>query len=83
MHNPAFRGGENMFSSQLKAAGSGLSALAFFPSVGATGPTTRPALSLFKFRAHSLYPVAPCVRFLGVLNPANPLITRERRNVLP
>ncbi len=61
----------------------GSSALVFFTSVGATSPTTRPALSLSKFRAHSLYPVAPCVGFLGVHNPANPLITRERRNVLP
>jgi len=29
------------------------------------------------------YPVAPCVQFLGSFNPANPIITRKLRNVLP
>jgi hypothetical protein len=52
-------------------------------SVGAAGPATRPALSLFEFLANSLYPPVPCFRSLSVLNPANPLIPRKRRNILP
>jgi hypothetical protein len=59
------------------------STLAFFSSVGATGPATRPALSLFEFLANSLYPPEPCFRSLSVLNPANPLIPRDRRYILP
>jgi len=51
--------------------------------MNATGPTTRPALSVSKLRARPLDPVAPRLRFLGGLNPADPLIAREGRNTLP
>jgi hypothetical protein len=49
----------------------------------AAGPAARPALSLHKPRARPLDPPAPCFRLFGILDPADPLITRERRNILP
>ncbi len=52
-------------------------------TMGATSPTTRPALSVNKLRAHPLDPVTPCLRFLSGLNPADPLIAREWCNILP
>jgi hypothetical protein len=57
--------------------------LAVFLSMGATSPTTRPAHPFFEFGTHSLDPVTSCFPFFGIFNPANPLITRERRNILP
>ena len=55
----------------------------FFSTMGATGPTTRPPLSLFKFRARPFNPTISCLRFFGRLNPADLLIARKRRNVFP
>jgi hypothetical protein len=52
-------------------------------TMNATDPTTRPALSVYKLRARSLDPTTPRLRFLGGLNPADPLIAREWRNILP
>ena len=49
----------------------------------ATGPTTRPALSVYKLFARPLDPVISSPWFLGGQNPANPLITREWCNILP
>ena len=46
-------------------------------------PATRPAYSFFKFRAHPLNVLPSGFRFLDGDNPANPLIAREWRNILP
>jgi len=48
-----------------------------------TGPTARPALSVYKTRARPLYPATPRLCFHRGLNPADPLIAREWRNILP
>src|SRR5438034_9037976 len=49
----------------------------------ATGPTTRPTLSFNQLRTHSLNVLLSRFRFLDRGSPANPLITRERRQVVP
>ena len=49
----------------------------------ATDPTTRSALSFFELSAHSLYMESSRFRFLDGDSPADPLIARERRNILP
>jgi len=49
----------------------------------AAGPTTRPAHSFYKLGVRPFNPVTPCLRFLGRNNPADPLIARQRRNILP
>jgi hypothetical protein len=52
-------------------------------AVRAAWPATRPAHSFFKFRAYALNVLLSGFRFLDGDNPADPLIPRERRNVLP
>lgn len=54
-----------------------------FPSVRTAWPTTRPAHSFLKFRAYPLNVLPSGFRFLDGDNPADPLIARERRDVLP
>ncbi len=49
----------------------------------ATGPTTRPAHSFLKLRAHSLDVLPSGFRLLDGENPADPFIAREWRNILP
>ena len=46
-------------------------------------PATRPAHSFLKFRTHPLDVLLSGFRFLDRDNPADPLIAREWRNVLP
>ena len=46
-------------------------------------PATRPAHSFFKFRAHPLNVLPTGFRFLDGEYPADPLIARERRKILP
>ena len=46
-------------------------------------PTTRPTLSFNQLRTHSLDMLFSRFRFLHRGRPANPLITRERRQVVP
>ena len=46
-------------------------------------PATRPAHSFLKFRAHPLNVLPSGFRFFDGDNPADPLIPREWRNVLP
>ena len=52
-------------------------------AVRTTWPATRPAHSLFKFRAYPLNVLPSGFRFLDGDNPADPLIAREWRNILP
>lgn len=54
-----------------------------FGSVRTAWPATRPALSFFEARAYLLDVVPSGFRLLDVGNPADPLIARERRDVLP
>ena len=49
----------------------------------ASWPTTGPALSGGKIFARHSEPLASRLSLLGVLDPADPLITRERRDILP
>jgi hypothetical protein len=46
-------------------------------------PATRPAHSFLKFRAYPLNVLPSGFRFLDGENPADPLIAREWRNILP
>jgi hypothetical protein len=46
-------------------------------------PATRSAHSFLKFRAYLLNVLPSGFRFLDGDNPADPLITREWRNILP
>src|SRR5262245_33232967 len=46
-------------------------------------PTTGSTLSVFEARTAPFDPVSSCFCFFGRLDPADPLIARERRNVLP
>src|ERR1700686_736661 len=46
-------------------------------------PATRPVGSFFKFRTYPLNVLPSGFRFLDGDNPADPLIAREWRNVLP
>ena len=46
-------------------------------------PATRSAHSFFKFRAYTLNVLPSGFRFLDGDNPADPLIAREGRNILP
>src|SRR6516162_913326 len=46
-------------------------------------PATRPAHSFLKFRAYPLNVLPSGFRFLDGDHPADPLIARERRNILP
>ena len=46
-------------------------------------PATRPAHSFLKFRAYPLNVLPSGLRFLDGDNPADPLIAREWRNILP
>ena len=55
----------------------------FISAVRTAGPATRPAHSLFEFRAYSLDVLPSGFRFLDGDNPADPLIAREWRNILP
>jgi hypothetical protein len=52
-------------------------------AVGTAGPATRPAHSFFKFRAYALNVLPSGFRFLDRYNPADPVIAREWRNILP
>ena len=52
-------------------------------AVRAAWPTTRPAHSFLKFRTHTLDVLSSSFRFLDRDNPANPLIARQWRNILP
>jgi hypothetical protein len=52
-------------------------------AVRAAWPATRPPHSFFKFRAYPLNVLPSGFRFLDGDNPADPLIAREWRNVLP
>ena len=52
-------------------------------AVRAAWPAARPAHSFFKFRAYSLNVLPSSLRFLDGNSPADPLIARERRNILP
>ena len=54
-----------------------------FSAVRTAWPATRPAHSFFQFRAYPLDVLSSGFRFLDGDNPADPLITREWRNVLP
>lgn len=49
----------------------------------ATGPATRPTLSCFKLSARPFNPTISCLLFFGRLNPTDPLIARQRGNILP
>jgi hypothetical protein len=51
--------------------------------MGTAWPATRPAHSFLKFRAHPPNVLLSGFRFLNGDNPADPLIAREWRNVLP
>ena len=51
--------------------------------VRAAWPATRPAHSFLKFRAYPLNVLPSGFRFLDGDNPADPLIAREWRNILP
>jgi hypothetical protein len=55
----------------------------FFSAVRTARPATRSAHSFLKFRAYSLNVLSSRFRFLDGDNPADPLIAREWRNVLP
>ena len=46
-------------------------------------PTTGPSLSVFEVGTAPCDPAGSRVCFFGRLDPADPLIARERRNVLP
>src|SRR5262249_36631301 len=46
-------------------------------------PTTGSPLSVFEAGTAPFDPVSSCFCFFGRLDPADPLIARERRNVLP
>lgn len=48
-----------------------------------TGPTTRPSLSFHKPCACTLDSSASCLRFLRILNPTDPLVTRKWRDFFP
>jgi hypothetical protein len=52
-------------------------------SVRASGPATRPALTILKVLAGPVDPLETCVRPFGGLNPAYSFIARERCKVLP
>ena len=54
-----------------------------FSAVRTAWPAARSAHSFLKFRAHSLNVLSSRFRFLDGDNPADPLIAREWRNVLP
>ena|SRR6266566_3013458 len=54
-----------------------------FSAMRTAWPATRPARSFLKFRAYALNVLPSGFRFLDGDNPADPLIARERRNVLP
>ena len=56
---------------------------ALLSTMNTTGPATRPAHSFYKLRTRPLDPVATRLRFLGGDYPANPLIARKRRNIIP
>lgn len=55
----------------------------FISAVRTSRPATRPAHSFFKFRAYPLNVLPSGFRFLDGDNPADPLIAREWRNILP
>jgi hypothetical protein len=52
-------------------------------AVRAAGPATRAAHSFFQFRAYALDVLPSGFRFFDGDDPADPLIAREWRNVLP
>ena len=52
-------------------------------TVGAAGPTARPAHALAHFIKADCYTAAPGFIFLGGYNPTNPLIAREWRDIFP
>jgi hypothetical protein len=54
-----------------------------FSTVRTAWPATRPAHSFLKFRAYPLNVLPSGFRFLDGDNPADPLIAREWRNILP
>ena len=54
-----------------------------YSAVRTAWPATRPAHSFFKFRAYPLNVLPSGFRFLDGDNPADPLIAREWRNILP
>jgi len=52
-------------------------------SVRTAWPATRSAHSFFKFRVYTVNVLPSGFRFLDGDNPADPLIAREGRNILP
>ena len=58
-------------------------ASALVSAVRTAWPATRPAHSFLKFRAYPLNVLPSGFRFLDGDNPADPLIAREWRNILP
>ena len=52
-------------------------------AMGTPGPATRPPFSVLEVLAAPFYPLSPCFGLLGRFNPTNPLIARQRREVLP
>jgi len=54
-----------------------------FSAVRTAWPAARSAHSFLKFRAYSLNVLSSRFRFLDGDNPADPLIAREWRNILP
>jgi hypothetical protein len=54
-----------------------------FSAVRTAWPATRPAHSFLEFRAYPLNMLSSGFRFLDGDNPADPLIAREWRNILP
>ncbi len=49
----------------------------------AAGPTTGAALSSYQFVERPLDVISSRFRFFGGDSPADPLIARKRRNILP
>jgi hypothetical protein len=49
----------------------------------AAGPTARPPHPFFKLRAHPFDMLPPCLIFFDGDGPADPLVPREGRYVLP
>src|SRR5262245_52265767 len=54
-----------------------------FSTVRTARPTTRSPLSVFEVGTAPFDPVSSCFWFFGRLDPADPFISRKRRDVLP
>ena len=55
----------------------------FISAVRTAWPATRPAHSFFQFRTYTLDVLPSGFWFLDGDNPADPLVAREGRNILP